>query len=356
MKIVSRFQLNLKQNKSKTDILTGSDLIAHLDQISELKDLNASSFLLLTDKIIFSLFGNQLINSLTKLGKPVRTSIIESGENMKDLGEIPHIISPFFDKPFDRNAILVSLGGGVISDIGGFIASILLRGIRHIVIPTTLLSMVDASIGGKTGVNIYIKSKMLKNMLGTFKQPELIITDIDILKSLPENEIKSGLGEILKYRVGWGKPIITKSVTHWMPLISQCQKIKLDIIQKDPFDTLGLREKLNLGHTFGHAFESAAMGKLTHGEAVAFGLIAAAKISTHKGLLKKEIQQKIIKDISSLGFATSIKDIKKQSVLDALKFDKKGSKFVLLKDIGEMITGQKVEENTIKNVLAEIVS
>ncbi|MBI4067583.1 3-dehydroquinate synthase, partial [Candidatus Gottesmanbacteria bacterium] len=303
------------------------------------------------------------INSLKFLDKPIISSIITPGEQMKDLAEISHIIRPYFKTGLDRNSCLIAIGGGVTTDLGGFIASILLRGIPHINIPTTLLGMVDASIGGKTGVNFHLgKDQMLKNMLGTFKQPDLILSDTSLLKSLPEREIKSGLGEIVKYSIGWGRPP-PRPLRMWNSLgtsgletiISTCQKIKLDIIQKDPLDKLGLREKLNLGHTIGHAIEAAAAGRLSHGESVALGLVAAAKISYIKGLLQLQTKNQIIEKIQNLGFATTTSGLQKESILNALKFDKKAQKIVLIKDIGDIISQQKIETEIIRKVLDDII-
>lgn len=361
----SQFTINIKTQTIKTGIILGLGLVENLSNLKELKRKKFSSFLLLTDKTIFSLVGKKVVDSLKATGKPVISSIIDPGENMKSIDKIPAVVKPFFNHGFDRNSCLIALGGGVITDLGGFIASLLLRGITHVNIPTTLLGMVDAAIGGKTGVNFHLNNKqILKNMLGTIKQPDLVINDISLLRSLPPREYKSGLGEIIKYWIGWGKPTLldikklqSNPVDQILleKVISTCQKIKSDLIQKDPFDVMGIREKLNLGHTIGHALEGSKRTKLTHGEAVALGLIASLKISVLSKLLTKNKHDEIIQNIKDLDFTISIKGVNKNMILKSVKSDKKNGMFVLVKDIGDIVTKQKVNEKNIKIALNEII-
>lgn len=384
MKIVKS---NIHLPVQSTDYITGSDLLANLHLLDQLKNNNYSSFLLLTDNNIFNLYGERVITSLKKLNKPVITSLVVPGEKSKDLSVIPKIVKPFFQKGFDRKAAVVALGGGVITDLGGFIASILMRGIDAIYLPTTLLGQIDAAIGGKTGVDLFLPdSFMLKNMLGTIVQPKMVISDVDVLLTLPKREILNGLGEMTKYWVGWKSPTPEQMKTIKAPLgwqaevttqamippmaeelvttISLCQKIKIDIIQKDPFEKTGLRHKLNLGHTIGHAVEGAVKGKLSHGNAVAIGLVAAAWISVKKKMLSEEIFRQISNTLTILGLPTKIifsqYSITRSDLVSAvnktLKLDKKGGTFVLIDDIGKLQTGVSVEEKIVQQVLTEIIT
>lgn len=352
---------------AKTNIVTGCDLLANLDKIFRNAEVNPGSFLILIDKRISDLYKEKIIKSLAKLGKPLTLSIIEAGEKQKDILKIPKIIKPFFSKEFDRKSCLISIGGGVVTDIGGFLSGILMRGISSVLIPTTLLAQIDAAIGGKNGVNLYDeKGKMLKNMLGTFKQPDLVISDIHFLKTLPDQELINGLGEMVKYHIGWGIPSekeLLKFVNliksnNWEQagkIIIKCQKIKTEIVEKDPDERLNIRQKLNLGHTIGHAIEAVANGKLTHGQAISIGLIAAAKISFLKGLLDKDKLLKIQTIILQLGLPVSVSNIDKKDVSDALKFDKKGGSFILFRDIGKIIDNIPVEQNIINKVLNQVI-
>ncbi len=376
MKLLAKTNITMPSCSQKSFSVTGCDLLTTLDKIILTADINPGSFLILMDKTISDLYKDKIIKSLAKLGKPLTLSTIEAGEGQKDILKIPNIIKPFFSMAFDRKSCLISIGGGVVTDIGGFLSSILLRGISSIFIPTTLLAQIDAAIGGKNGVDLYIDNgKMLKNMLGTFKQPDLIISDILFLKTLPERELINGLGEMVKYWIGWGMPSLKqlifiknnaiKTPERWlkdssqveelMKTISICQKIKTDIVEKDPYERLNLRQKLNLGHTIGHAIEGTANGRLSHGEAVTVGLVATAKISVIKGLLKLNKYFIIRNTIQQLGLPVSVKNIDKNKVLESLKFDKKAGSFVLIRDFGDLAVNIVVEQNIINQALDEII-
>jgi len=368
MKIIYKNTLSVQPPRETTTYILGTDLLANLHSLEILKKKNYTSFLLLLDKNIEKLYGSTIKNSLQMLGKDIFTSIIEPGENSKSLDNLTSIVKPFFDAGFDRNSCLIAAGGGVICDIGGFIASILLRGIDCIYVPTTLLAQVDAAIGGKTGVNFKLSNKLiLKNMIGTFKQPVLVLSDVEVLKTLPEKEIKNGLGEVVKYWIGWGKPNFQNTPQGWfttytpgveelIKIIATCQKIKHDIVRKDPYERTGERQKLNLGHTIGHAMEGTAYGKLSHGEAVAIGLIACARLSVLQGFLSEVSYKKIRETIHSLGLPTSVKGINQKDILLTMKMDKKGGTFVLIKDIGNLKTNVKVNYQVIDKVISEVLS
>lgn len=361
---IKKFKTIIAQSEQTTAYFIGSALLGNLHKIKELKEQNISSFLLLSDTIIFNLYGKKVVSSLEKLGKKVTTSLILPGEKQKNFSAVYLLTEPFFKAGFDKNACLVALGGGVITDLGGFVASILLRGIPAIYLPTTLLGQIDAAIGGKTGVDIVQgENLMLKNMIGTITQPRLVISDLDTLGTLPRKEILNGLGELVKYWIGWGTPDQNqlskvengRDKTTLSDCIEECQKIKLNLVQQDPLDTKGIRQKLNLGHTIGHAIEAASGGKLSHGQAVSIGLVATAKISFLKGFLPEESYQKIVSQLKQLGLPTGIKNINKYKVNQALKLDKKAGTYVLIRDIGNLVTGINVEKELVNQVLEEVI-
>lgn len=380
MTYMNQFRTNISLPAQRTDYIIGSNLLANLHQIKELKDSDFSSFLLLSDTNIFKLYGKKVVTSLKNLKKPIISSFVVPGEEHKVLNEMPKIVKPYFEAGFGRNAALVALGGGVITDLGGFIASILLRGISAVYLPTTLLGQIDAAIGGKTGVDFRLSNDlMIKNMIGTIRQPSMVISDIDTFRTLPEKEILNGLSEMVKYWVGWGKPTppqmkALKAPRGWQadppaggeamtpPMVKEliktiflCQKIKLDTVQQDPLEAKGLRQKLNLGHTIGHAIEGAANGKLSHGQAVSIGLASAARISRQMGLLSKKAYLRIIKQLTTLGLPINIKNLDRNKVLQALRLDKKAGSFVLIKDIGKLVTGVKVDPQLINKVIEEVI-
>lgn len=362
-----RKTVTIRTPPTVTTTIVGSHMLEKLHAIDEVARQNYSSFLLVMDRTVASLYGKLIRNSLRKTGKNVIVSLIDDGEKMKSVQKLSSFVQPFFEEGFNRHALLVGAGGGVVTDITGFLGSILLRGIDTCLIPTTLLSQIDASIGGKNGMNFSLKTGItLKNMIGTFYQPKFIITDVEVLTSLPKREIKSGLGEMMKYSIGWNTPsfeallkmknLQNMSSASLMEIISLCQEIKISIVAKDPFELDGLRDSLNLGHTIGHAVEGASKGKLSHGEAVALGLGASAKISEKMNLLEIRKARLIIDFIQKLDFQTTIKGISVGDCLRAIKMDKKAGTFVLIEDIGKIRTRQIVPPSILKETLKEIIS
>lgn len=372
MHINSETKVTIPAPDSHTTYVVGYNLLDNLHTLEAIKELRATKFLILSDEIIFKHYGNRVTASLSNLGKPLLPSVIPSGEKYKTISIATNAIDPFFQSGLDRKAVLIALGGGVITDMGGFIASILLRGIRAVYLPTTLLAQVDAAIGGKTGVDYWLPntpsgtgSKMYKNMIGTITQPAVVVCDVDALSSLPPREIRSGLGEMVKYLVGWKKPSfeqlnnikyeISSQLEQLSQTIVMCQQIKLEVVKKDPLDETGIREQLNLGHTFAHALESVICSDISHGEAVAIGIIACAKVSLAMGLCNKSVCDQVEKTILDLHLQTWIQNVRKEQLILAMRMDKKGGTFVLLEDIGKIKTRVLVPRELIMKALEEII-
>ncbi len=299
---------------------------------------------------------------IVKIGKSgLKQSIIEikNGEKNKNLKTCELIWTNLLEQNCDRHSLMINLGGGVITDIGGFAASTFKRGIKYINIPTTLLAMADASSGGKTGID-YLG---YKNMIGVFSQPQFTIIDTDYLKTLEEIHLKSGFAEMLKHG-------LIRNVKHWNELISAGYKnmtyklikdsvnIKSEIVESDPFES-GQRKLLNFGHTVGHAIESLSLknddNHLTHGEAVAIGMIVESYISYSLGMIDEEALQQISKNIFKCYSLYEIPKYGLEEILEYLKNDKKSIKdtylFVLLKNIGEAVYNNRVEEEIIIKAL-----
>lgn len=366
MQIFSEQKITVKQRDEHSHILVGTDLLGNLHTIPFWEKNQFSSFLLLADKAVYALYGKKIVSSLKKLKKPVSISCIPQGEKSKNFRQAPQFLKPFFESKLSRESCLISLGGGVATDIGGFFASVLLRGIAAIHIPTTLLGQVDAGLGGKSGMDFWFSDdRMYKNMIGIIKQPLLVISDVDTLFSLPSFEIQNGLGEMVKYWVGWGIPdpsqlakirdLKNQKKAILAHIIALCQRIKLDIVKKDPMETVRERHTLNLGHTFGHALEGVSRGKLSHGEAVSIGLVGAAKLSCYKGILPKNTYNEIRATVASLGLPEKSQKLPMKDILAALSLDKKSGTFVLIRDIGTLETGVRVEASLVKKVLGEIM-
>ena len=249
----------------------------------------------------------------------------------------------------DRNTILVNVGGGVVTDLGGFVASAFMRGIRFVNIPTSLLGMVDAAIGGKTGVDF----GGLKNMIGTFSQPEAVLIDSNFLKTLPARQYRNGLAEVLKHAFISDSSILNLMDANEDELISRSVQVKLDVVKRDEFES-GERKKLNFGHTIGHAIESHFLETdkpVLHGEAIAAGMILESWIS-HKvaGLSNAELNS-ICTAIDSIFSKISISETDWISIKKLLIYDKKNRdgqvQFVMLRAIGDAVTDQFVSEELL---------
>lgn len=298
---------------------------------------------------VFNLYGDVVIDSLTKAGFGASSILIPDGEEYKDYFWAYHIISELLRRGLDRNSCLIALGGGVIGDITGFVASIYMRGIHFIQVPTTLLSQVDSSVGGKTGVN----HPLGKNMIGTFYQPRLVWIDIDTLTTLPEREILCGISEIIKYGIIWDEELFEfmeenrhkilklaeASIEH---IIKRSCEIKAQVVSKDERES-GLRAILNYGHTVGHAVETeTGYRHFLHGEAVAIGMSLEAELSEKIGVLDKQGALRIKLIMDSYGLPSELPmDMNISRLIPYIKFDKKVEagqiKLILPERIGKVI-------------------
>lgn len=285
--------------------------------------------------------------------------VIKSGEKHKTLQTVQRIWKTLMRHHADRNALLVNLGGGVITDLGGFAASTYKRGIRFINIPTTLLGMIDAAIGGKTGIDFGGG----KNQIGTFAEAMAIITDPVYLETLDEREIRSGLAEMLKYGFIADPELLHADAENYVPYIKRCGEIKREIVKKDPTEK-GLRKILNFGHTLGHAIESHCLTTdypLLHGEAVALGMAAALWISVKQcdldASVLKNFENQLPMLLSECPIQLSEADI--EPIMEYLVFDKKNKggkpQFVLLEAVGKPVWDVEVETGMVVEALSYIM-
>jgi 3-dehydroquinate synthase len=287
---------------------------------------------------------------------------IPAGEKAKNLHTVHDCYNELAARKLERKSFIVALGGGVVGDLAGFVAATYLRGIPFVQAPTTLLSLVDSSVGGKTGVNLAAG----KNLVGAFYQPRLVLADLDTLKSLPDREFRSGLSEIIKYGVIYDAPFFAK-LERQMPkllkrepaalawAIARSCEIKAEVVGQDETET-GLRAILNFGHTVGHGLEAISnYGKYLHGEAISIGQVAAAELSARTLGLSPEEAGRIRALLQAAGLPVSVKLSPRQraQLLDAMKLDKKVSdgeiKFVLARKIGKVEYGQKVPASLLSH-------
>ncbi len=283
---------------------------------------------------------------------------IQSGEIHKNIDTCQYIWSQLMEQEADRKSLLINLGGGVIGDMGGFCASTYKRGIDFLQIPTTLLSQVDASIGGKLGIDF----QEVKNSIGLFKNPKTVLVDTEFLQTLPTREIRSGLAELLKHGLiadaeAWGSLIRIQDVKHvdWMPYVYESLLVKQKIVTADPFEQ-GLRKSLNFGHTIGHAIESQALrgdNPFLHGEAVAIGMVIEAYLSYRMlGLDKgsvREISDYITKIYGFHPISEEDYDVLIGWMRQDKKNDERGINFSLLPEIGAVKVNQICDIATIRD-------
>ena len=358
---MSLIKLKVKTSNQKYPILIGNNILNKFRMILKENSINFNQCLVIIDKNVPKKIIQKILNSLPKNKRTLH--YFNSSEKNKNQRSINSILSILLSKNFNRNDCIISVGGGITGDVSGFAASIFKRGLKFINIPTTLLSQVDSSIGGKTGIN----SKYGKNLIGTFYQPNLVISDIIFLKSLPKREIICGYGEILKHAIIADKKFFTfleKNGSQILKLESPLIEkaifkscfIKKKIVETDEKE-MGIRKILNFGHTFAHAYE-ATLGyskKLNHGEAVILGIKTASKFSLSKNILNVKEFHLIENHLNKLNLPRninkffSIKNLNK--ILSFMKKDKKNNtskiSLVLLKKIGSPIHKLQFDEKEI---------
>jgi len=317
----------------------------------------------ISDANVAPLFADRIQGSLMSTGFEPVLITVPAGEQSKTLDRAGSVCEQMLQAGLDRQSFVIGLGGGVVGDLSGFVAAIFERGIPHVQIPTTLLAMVDSSIGGKTGVD----TKAGKNLIGAFHQPALVIDDVDVLKTLPRRELRQGFAEIIKHAIiadakmfGDLKNETASNAVGLQTLIQRNVEIKSGIVAKDELDRTGERALLNFGHTIGHAIERAGnYEQILHGEAVSLGIIAACAISVKKAGLSIAEVKAIVDLLERFGLPTRLPDdFPHQRILDALAFDKKFEqgqiRFVVTPKIGSANLSRDITMDDIREVVPKL--
>jgi len=307
---------------------------------------------LVSDENVASFYIKEAESSLQGSGYQVQNIIIPPGEQWKTIQSIENLWDKFLETGLERGSTVIALGGGVVGDLAGFAAATYKRGVSWVVIPTSLLAMVDASIGGKTGADL----PQGKNLVGCFHHPSFVLVDPDTLATLPEVELRSGMAEVVKHGV-IGAPALFERCREgwqsiendWHAIISEAASVKIKVINKDPYEQ-GERAILNLGHTFGHAVETASEYSLKHGEAVSIGMVSAAKLSESMGIGRSGIAMSISDTLQMLNLPIEIPpNLNREQLIRTMKVDKKRAagktKAVLPVRIGEVRWGVEVNES-----------
>jgi len=357
----------LKKIKVKLAKNSYSILVAKLsyqeiaDRISK-TEFN-KNLLIVADENVNSEWGEYIRKPFEGYKNKIEFYDLKAGENSKSYIELNNIYSFLIDKNFGRDTLIIAIGGGVTGDLVGYAASTFMRGIQLIHVPTTLLSAVDSSIGGKTGINFNNR----KNMIGSFFQPKLVLIDTNFLSTLPQSEMISGIGEIVKYTYlspddffDFAKSNLDKALLNDEEVIHEfilrSAAIKAAVVSQDGKES-NLRKILNLGHTFGHAIESDLNFEIKHGQAVLSGLISALYLSNKIGILKKNRMRKLLSLPLSIKLPSKLSALDEMNMINIMQMDKKNRdgkiNFVLLSEIGNILIDVQTGE---KDVLDSISS
>ena len=333
------------------DVIVGTDLLQRVDTLLAERGLNPP-FVVVSDSNVAPLYAETVSKALD-----AEVVVVPAGEEHKTLETIRTLYDRFLEIGIERRATIVALGGGVIGDMTGFAAASFMRGVRWVNLPTTLLSMVDASIGGKVGVDL----PQGKNLVGAFHQPSMVITDTATLDTLPEKEFRNGMAELFKAALiadpllfEWLERGDGQATQRW---IERALAVKINVVNVDPFEK-DVRAALNLGHTVGHGIEAASEYTLSHGEAVAIGLVAEAHMAEAIGLAKNGLAARIEAVLTQLGLPTRFQKLTIPAVRTAMSSDKKKAggqlRFALPVEPGVAEIGQSVPENVIQETLESV--
>ena len=307
---------------------------------------------LISDSNVAPLYAERVSNALHDAGFEVTPLVSPAGEHSKCMEQVSSLCEQMIAAGLDRSSVVFALGGGVVGDLAGFVAAVYFRGIPCVQIPTTIVSQVDSSVGGKTGVN----AEGGKNLIGAFHQPRLVIADTDTLSTLPEREFNEGFAEVIKHAAIRDFSMLD-ALDDLPPLIARNIAIKATIVAEDEFETKGVRALLNFGHTIGHAIENAAgYGRYLHGEAISLGLVAACRLSVEKAGLEPAVRDKIFSALARYRLPMSLPPgIRTEDIIATMRRDKKfqaGSvRFVLLRKPGEaFVSGDVTEADILSQV------
>ena len=361
-------KLKVKTNINNYSIIIGKNLCSKINKIILKEKIYAQKFLIVYDSKVPVQMIKSIVNKFSK--KRIEKKKIVFNEKSKSLKTVSSIVKILEKKNFSRNDCLISVGGGICGDVCGFASSIFKRGLNFINVPTTLLSQVDSAIGGKTGIN----SLSGKNMIGSFYQPSLVISDIVFLKTLPKKEMICGYAEILKHSLIKNKIFFKFLKQNYIKILNHNHKvlesaiyksclIKKEVVEKDEKEK-NFRKVLNLGHTFAHAYE-ATIGYnkgLNHGEAVLLGIMSAIEFSKQNNILKKNDYEQIIEHLKKLNYCNLNKYFKPKDIskiIFYMKQDKKNKdskiNLILLKSITKPIINKLFKENKIRLFLKNLI-
>ena len=372
-----RLRISLPTQTRRSEINVGTGIRLNIAKLlRERVRSQAKSLCLITNKRVGRLYSYEILMALKRGGYEVFPLVIPEGERYKSFRTLESVVDVLAERRFERNDAVIALGGGVVGDVAGLAASIYLRGISFVQIPTTLLAQIDSSVGGKTGINLATG----KNLVGTFHQPELVIIDTETLRSLPQRELTAGFCEMVKQAVIAGDPLFTRTIrllektrndfvsTSFQSLIRDHCRFKLSIVQNDERESIARtdaksRRILNFGHTTAHALEAVTnYQKLRHGEAVGYGMLVAGEISKDLGLLTHAELELLRRAVALCGPLPSLNNIDPNQIVESIRHDKKSTagqiNWVLLNGIGspQIVNGKDIGQSVLRKALKGALS
>ena len=322
-----------------------------------------SHAILICDEKVVETYGKAIQESLNGSGKRTAMLVVPSGEKNKSIAVLTQLWDRMLEEKADRKSVVVAIGGGVVGDLAGFAAASFARGLRFVQVPTTLLAMVDSSVGGKTGINL----PLAKNMIGAFWQPHAVWIDTLTLDSLPEREFKSGLAEVIKYGVIMDEcffdylekhadAILARKHEQIQHIVRRCCELKAQVVSQDERETTGLRAILNYGHTFGHAIEAkTSYGHFLHGEAISIGMTMAGQLALRLDLWPRDCLERQTSLICKFGLPTCFSEVPSEQLIEAMQMDKKTEhgklNFILPTRIGHVRSVSNCDFNDIRGAI-----
>lgn len=355
--------ISLQLKNDDYTVIVGSGLLEQTATlIEERTAIRSRKAAIVTDSNVGPLYAAKVEATLKAAGIDTCLVTVPAGEASKSMEQVTEVSRRMLRAGLDRKSFLVALGGGVVGDLAGFAAAIFQRGIPCVQIPTTIVSQVDSSVGGKTGVN----TPEGKNLLGAFHQPRLVLADVDTLGSLPEREFNEGFAEIIKHAAIRDESLLDlvekkdEIHDHLIELVARNVAIKAAVVEEDEKETTGTRALLNFGHTIGHGIEAAGgYGRFLHGEAISLGLVAAIRLSVEASTLSPEDGERLIAALSTYQLPTKLADdITDETILSSLRRDKKFEageiRFVLLERLGDAFVSSAITPEHLSTAITRL--
>ncbi len=345
-------------------VMIGAGALTELPAL--LEHLEATAVAVMTDRTVESLWAATIRERLEAAGLATALWAMEPGEGAKSLGGLERALAFLEQAGIDRGGVVLALGGGTVGDLAGFAAAVWLRGVRWLGVPTTLLAMVDSSVGGKTGIN----TALTKNAVGAFWQPSAVLADLDLLRTLPEPDYLAAFGEVVKYAVAMdaglaeilerdASALARRALAALEPVIARCVELKAGVVAVDEREG-GRRALLNYGHTVGHALEAASGWRAAHGRAVALGMQAEARIALGLGLCRPGLTRRQTALLTAFGLPGPLPDVDVGAVLAAVPRDKKRRggivRWVMPRELGQAEVGWEVPEEVVAEAVGEVLS